>query len=116
MNDTEKNIIFSLYNSPGYTCELDYNQPLIQGLLARNYIYMGGQQQVTLDVFTNCIPARFTLQPYVYQTLDHYKPKIKEYIRKMEKRVSKAKRTSKKEKLKSELEIIRENYNRMYQR
>ena len=34
----------------------------------------------------------------------------------MEKRVSKAKRTSKKEKLKSELEIIRENYNRMYQR
>ncbi len=116
LNDTEKNIIFNLYNSPGYTCELDYNQPLIQGLLARNYIYMGGQQQVTLDVFTNCIPARFTLQPYVYQTLDHYKPKIKEYIRKMEKRVSKAKRTSKKEKLKSELEIIRENYNRMYQR
>ena len=55
---------------------MDYNQPLIQGLLARNYIYMGGQQQVTLDVFTNCIPARFTLQPYVYQTLDHYKPKI----------------------------------------
>ena len=40
MNDTERAIIFKLYNSMGYTCDLDYNQPLTQGLLARNYIYI----------------------------------------------------------------------------
>jgi len=116
LNDMERDILFTLYNSPGYTCELDYNQPLTQGLLARNYIYMGGQQQVTLDVFTNCIPARFILQPYVYQTLDYYKPKIEEDIRRMEKRLSKAKETYQKEQLKSELEIFKENYCHMYQR
>ena len=115
MNDTERAIIFLLYNSQGYTYELDYNQPLIQGLLARNYIYMGGQQQVTLDIFSNCIPARFTLQPFVYQTLDYYRPKIEKYIEKLEKRVNKTKDITKKEKMKSELSIIMENYDYMYQ-
>lgn len=114
MNDMERAIILKLYNSLGYTCELDYNQPLIQGLLARNYIYMGGQQQVTLDVFSNCIPARFTLQPFVYQTLDYYRPEIEKHIAKLEKRVNKTKDITKKEKLKFELSIIRENYDYMY--
>lgn len=114
MNDTERAIIFKLYNSMGYTCDLDYNQPLTQGLLARNYIYMGAQQQVTLDVFSNCIPARFTLQPFVYQTLDYYKPKIAKYIEKMEKRAEKIKDVSKKEKIRSEISITRENYEHMY--
>ena len=75
---------------------------------------MGGQQQVTLDMFSNCIPARFTLQPFVYRTLDYYKPKIEKYIEKMEKRASRIKDVSKKEKLRSEISIIRENYDYMY--
>ena len=75
---------------------------------------MGGQQQVTLDVFSNCIPARFTLQPFVYRTLDYYKPKIEKYIEKMEKRASRIKDVSKKKKLRSEISIIRENYDYMY--
>ena len=75
---------------------------------------MGGQQQVTLDVFSNCIPARFTLQPFVYRTLDYYKPKIEKYIEKMEKRASRIKDVSKKEKIRSEISIIRENYDYMY--
>lgn len=114
MNNTELAIILMLYNSPGYTGELDYNQPLTQGLLARNYIYMGGQQQVTLDVFSNCIPARFTLQPFVYQTLDYYRPKLQKHIEKLEKRTNKTTDANKKEKLKSELLTIRDNYNYMY--
>ena len=75
---------------------------------------MGGQQQVTLDVFSNCIPARFTLQPFVYRTLDYYKPKIEKYIEKMEKRASRIKDVSKKEKLRSEISIITEKYDYMY--
>ena len=114
MNDMERAIIFKLYNSPGYTCELDYNQPLTQGLLDRNYIYMGGQQQVTLNVFTNCIPARFTLQPFVYQTLDHYRPKVEKHIAKLEKRINTTNNVIKKEKLMSDLSSIRENYEYIY--
>lgn len=114
MNDMEMAIILKLYNSSGYTYELDYNQPLTQGLLARNYIYMGGQQQVTLDVFSNCIPARFTLQPFVYQTLDYYRLKIQKHIEKLEKRANKTSDVNKKEKLKSELLTIRDKYSYMY--
>ncbi|OUN93200.1 hypothetical protein B5G00_06695 [Blautia sp. An46] len=65
-------------------------------------------------MFSNCIPARFTLQPFVYRTLDYYKPKIEKYIEKMEKRASRIKDVSKKEKLRSEISIIRENYDYMY--
>ena len=114
MNDIERAIIFKLYNSMGHTYELDYNQPLTQGLLARNYIYMGGQQQVTLNVFNNCIPARFTLQPFVYQTLDYYRPKLQKHIEKLEKRINKTTNANKKENLKSELLTLRDNYNYMY--
>lgn len=114
MNDAEIATIIRLYNAPGYTAQLDYNQPLVQGLLARNYIYMGRQQQVTLDVYSNSIPAYFTLQPFVYQTLDHYKPKIEKAIAQKAEKVSKEKKPEKKAKLSEELSNMRENYNYMY--
>lgn len=114
MNDVEKSILIQLYNSPGYTYQLDYNEPIVQGLLARHYIYMGGQQQVTLDAFTNSIPAKFTLQPFVYQTLDYYRPKIERVIEKQKKRVDKTKNVGKKAKLIDELENMRENFNYIY--
>ena len=114
MSDTEIAIISKLYNSPGYTYVLDCNQPLIQGLLARNYIHMGGQQQVTLNVFNNSILTRFTLQPFVYQTLDYYKPQIEKHIEKLENRLNKTTDVNRKEKLESELLIIRDNYNYIY--
>lgn len=110
MNDTEHAIILKMYTSPGYTCQLDYNQPLTQGLLARNYIYMGSQQQVTLDVFTNSIPALFTLQPFVYQTLDHYKEKIEKEIARLEAKEIKSK-DSKKAKIAEKLCSLREMHN-----
>ena len=107
MNDTEQAIIIKLYTSPGYTSQLDYNQPLTQGLLARNFIYMGSQQQVTLDAFTNCILAHFTLQPFVYQTLDYYKQKIVKEITKLEKEKTKG---AKKVKIAERLRFLREAY------
>ena len=91
MNETEQAIIFKLYFSPGYTHQLDYNQPIVQGLLARKYIYMGGQQQVSLDIRTNCIPAFFTLQPFVYQSLNHHKDKLEKKINRLEQKLQKRK-------------------------
>lgn len=114
MNDAELAIILKLYNSPGYTFQLDYNQPLIQGLLARKYIYIGGQQQVTLDVFTNSIPALFTLQPFVYQTLDYYKAKFEKKIQKIEKRIENTKNTKIKMKLSTQLDNAKDIFESIY--
>lgn len=44
MNDIEKAIIIKMYNSLGYTYQLDYNQPITQGLLARSYIWVGNSK------------------------------------------------------------------------
>ena len=76
MNDMEQAIIFHMYNKPGYTMELDYNDPITKGLLARNYIYTGNNQIISMDVFTNALPIKATLQPFVYQAIDAMKPKI----------------------------------------
>lgn len=38
MSDIERVIILKLYHSPAFTCELDYGEPVIKGLLARNYL------------------------------------------------------------------------------
>lgn len=66
LNDMELSVILRLYNSPGYSYTLDYNEPIIQGLLARNLIYSGSQQRVTMSVVDNAVPLRLTLQPFVY--------------------------------------------------
>lgn len=114
MSNTELAIILKLYHSPGYTSQLDYNQPLTQGLLARKYIYMGGQQQVTLNIFTNSIPALFTLQPFVYQTLDYYKPKFEKEIQKMEKRIENTKNSKTKMKLSTQLDNAKDIFESIY--
>lgn len=114
MNDTELAVLLKLYHSPAYTFQFDYNQPLIQGLLARKYIYMGGQQQVTLNVLTNSIPALFTLQPFVYQTLDYYKPKLEKKIKKLESKVKKIKNSEKKNKQNAKLDNVRDIYESIY--
>lgn len=114
MNDAEKSIIVRLYNSPGYSGQLDYNQPIVQGLLARNYIYMGSTQQVTTYFDSNAIYANVTLQPFVYQTLDHYRLKMEKVITKLEKKMTKAKKVEKKAKLDKELADVRRIYNLIY--
>ena len=114
MSDIEQGIIFTLYNSPGYTSVLDYNQPIIQGLLSRNYIYAGSMQQVTMSYFDNAMPIRFTLQPFVYQTLDYYRPKIKKEIEKKEAKLAKVKDNDKKKRMNEELENIKANFSYIY--
>lgn len=71
LNAYEKDIIMLLYKSPYYTALLDFNNPIIQGLQARHYIYSGNQCGV-MNSFDCSINMYFTLQPIVCQTLDHY--------------------------------------------
>lgn len=103
MNDMEQAIIFHMYNKPGYTMELDYNDPITKGLLARNYIYTGNNQIISMDVFTNALPIKVTLQPFVYQAIDAMKPKMKKEIKKQESKIKKETNASKKQKLNEEI-------------
>lgn len=114
MSEIQQAIIYKLYNSPGFTAQLDFNQPVVQGLLGLNYIFMGGQQQVTMYRLSNSIPALFTLQPFVYQALDYYRPKVEKEIGKMERKIGKAKDASKKKLLAEKLQNAREHYDVMY--
>ena len=103
MNDMEQAIIFHMYNKPGYTMELNYNDPITKGLLARNYIYTGNNQIISMDVFTTALPIKATLQPFVYQAIDAMKPKMKKEIKKQESKIKKETNASKKPKLNEEI-------------
>lgn len=83
--------------------ELDYNDPITKGLLARNYIYTGNNQIVSMDVFTNALPIKATLQPFVYQAVDSMKPKLKKEIKKKQAKAKKETDTTKKQKLIAEV-------------
>lgn len=115
LNDAELAIIIKLYNSPGYSCTLDYNEPIIQGLLARNFIYSGSQQRVTVSIFDNAVPLRLTLQPFVYKALNHYKPKFENEIRKLENKASREKDAVKKAKFTEQLNNSKENFRMIYE-
>lgn len=114
LNDTEQAIIVNLYNSPGYTDELDLNQPIVQGLLSRKYIYTGEIQQVTTSVFSNALPVRVTLHPFVYQALDYYRPKAQKELRKLEQKINKQNDQEKKDALIEEMNVLRENVDYIY--
>ena len=114
MNDIEQDIIFKLYNSPGHTCQFDFNHPIVKGLIAYNYIHMGGEQLVEANVFTNSINMNFTLQPFVYYALDYYNSKMVKRMKKIENQIKATKNMAKKERLKLKLTNVKEIYDRIY--
>ena len=114
LSDVQQAIIYKLYNSPGFTAQLDYNHPVVQGLLGAKFIFMGGLQQVTVYRFSNNIPLLFTLQPFVYQSLDHYRPKVEKKIEKLERKGERKKSPSKRARLAEQLRKAKEYYDVVY--
>ena len=102
MNDAEINIIMRLYKSEGYTNYLDYGNPIVQGLLARKFIYMGNNQVVSLE-WDNSVPAKFALQPFVYQALNHEIEQMQKEIQSTTKKIAKTTNEKKKVKLQTKL-------------
>ena len=96
-----------LYKSEGYTNYLDYGNPIVQGLLARKFIYMGNNQVVSLE-WDNSVPAKFALQPFVYQALNHEIEKMQKEIRSTTKKIAKTKNKNKKEKLQAQLNELQQ--------
>lgn len=115
MNDMEFGIIMKLYHSPGYSGTVDWGHPVVKGLLARNYIYSGNNAYVSLDVFTETWPMKVTLQPFVYRTLNHYKPKLNKELAKLSKKITQAQNSDKKLKLIDKLNEAQEIYKVLYQ-
>ena len=114
MSDMELSIIIDLYRSPGYSGTVDWGHPVVKGLLARNYIYAGDNAYVSLDVFTEKWPMKVTLQPFVYRTLNHYQPKVKCKIEKLEHKLAKDPCSTKAQQLQNELNNMRESYNTFF--
>lgn len=114
LSDAERSIIFGLYNSPGYSHAVDYNEPIIQGLLSRGYIYTGRTQLVRTTAFSNQLPIRVTLQPFVYQALDYYKPKLENEMHKHQAKAGKEQDAMKKQMLEERLANVKETFYEIY--
>ena len=105
LNITEQTILAQLYNAPAYTAQYDYNQPIIKGLVSRNYLY-GGHQTVATSIFSNKLPVNLTLQPFVWKTLDKYLPIFKENIINLDNKLSRIKNKKRKERIQNTKENI----------
>lgn len=114
LDDTRLAIIIKMYNSPGYMQMLNYSDPIVQALMAEQYIYGGGEQMVSINMLTNHVPVKYILHPYVYHALDYYKPKIEDEINKLAHKIEKAKNTTKKAKMQEQLTSMRDTYNIFY--
>lgn len=107
LNITEQTILAQLYNAPAYTAQYDYNQPIIKGLVSRNYLY-GGHQTVATSIFSNKLPVNLTLQPFVWKTLDKYLPIFKENIINLDNKLSRVKNKKRKERIQNTKENIQD--------
>ena len=113
LNPMEAAIIIKLYNTTGYTYTLDSTQPVVQVMIYKNLIHSGGTQAVTVE-WDNSMPMKYMLQPYVIETLDHYKIVIGNKTKKIRNKLSKAKNPEKINKLNEELNMFTEMYNGMF--
>ena len=112
MSVPEVSVILGLYKSPNHTHYLDINEPVIQGLLAKDYIYMGSRQQAVPS--DHKILTKFTLQPSVYQAMEYLINKLQVEINKTESRLKRSKNEKQKTRLKAkltELQTYWQNYN-----
>lgn len=116
LDDTRLGVIVEMYNSPGYSKAYNYCEPIIQSMCSEGYLYSGSQQLVTIDVFTNEMPVKFTLRASIFQTLNHYKPKLEKDIEKLKKRIAGERNLNNKEILQNQLNNLIDNYNFIYRR
>ncbi len=111
MNEAQKCVVIGLYLSPYCTAVLDYSEPVVQSLLALQYIYAGSTQMISASLGDGNMPMKFTLQPFVYNALEWSVEKLKSRQLKLKNKLSKARNNIKKDKIKEELNEITEMLN-----
>lgn len=107
LSDKEIEIILYLYKSDGFTNIIDYANPIIKGLIYRNYIFIGNSVPCQID-WNNRMMIQGTLQPFIWQALDWLCDKSDEEITKLQQRKSKIKDKNKKDKIDKEIAEIQE--------
>lgn len=110
LNGTEQAVILGLYHSPTYTRMLDFNQPIIQSLVARGYIFTGRTQIVQTSILNPSLPMKVTLGSSMREALDEYIPRTKKEIDKLKKKIIKSKKPQKQKKYQEKLEIMQYYY------
>lgn len=113
LGSLEQAIIFNLYRSPTKTETLDFGEPIIQGLLSRNYIYCGSQQITSVGYHSTSIPIKFTLQPFVTDALDYYNEKLSKETKNTEDKIKKNRNKSKSFDLEQELRELQEEHSEL---
>lgn len=110
LNETEQAVILELYHSPTYTRMLDFNQPIIQSLVARGYIFTGRTQIVQTSILNPSLPMKVTLGSSMREALDEYIPRTKKEIDKLKKKIIKSKKPQNQKKYQEKLEIMQSYY------
>ena len=80
LSQKERDILFYLYNSNGYTNSIDYADPVIKGLISRKYIFIG--DNVPVVGYGNQMIIKGTLQPVVWKTMEWLERKEKKGVEK----------------------------------
>lgn len=94
LNEVEQGCILKLYNSEIYTECLSYTEPIVKGLIARRFIYIGNNAQLEMD-YNGDYGVKCTLQPHVYNALRWGEEEISKKMKKLLKRKSQKKNTIK---------------------
>lgn len=104
LNDVELSFITYIYNSPNYTARLDYNQPIVKGLLERGYLYTG-REQIVYD-YGESVILNVMLMPNIIECLNYYIPKMKSEIEKLKENFYKRKNVKKGKKIMKRIETL----------
>lgn len=70
LNSVERGLVFAIYNSPNHTMNLDFNDPVVKSMVARNILFSGTTQFLEYNVLTNTYNTLYTLQPFAQRGVE----------------------------------------------
>ncbi len=105
LGEGEWDIILGLYHNYSYSGKVDYADPIVKGLIARGYIYMGNNTFVSQG-WDDKMMISVTLQPFVRESLNKEYLRISNKIKKLEQKLNKEKDQQKKNRIKTQIEEL----------
>lgn len=82
LNNAEKDIVFGLYKSEGYTEYVDYSEPIVKSLMARGIIYTGNNAQIHFDSRDSML-VKASLNPAIIQSFVYAKNQLEKNIKRL---------------------------------
>lgn len=85
LNNAEKEIVFALYKSKGYTLYVDYSEPVVKSLIARGIIYIGNNAQIHFDS-GDSIMVKASVNPAIIHSFIYAKNYLEKEIKKLKRK------------------------------